>query len=418
MEYYNTYNTGYRDAINQFNNKYKIKLELMSYYENVIGDITKDIAVDVQGQININYQPITRRSCSFSMINIDNKYIPSPNNTFWFERKFKLWIGVVDKNGDTHWWAQGVFYTQSANYDGSAVNIEAVDKGAALDGSLGMNQAGAQVVVNVGSSVDEAIKNTLMLNMQYDSEFNPDIYYGGDKPLDPVMPLVDRKYRDVKIRSKISIDANNYVGDIFTALADGYGADIYYDINGHLQFAELTDGYRVDGYRYMAHQWEFNNQNAFFGNGNFQYLFEGKNCVTVFTNATDVGEEGNISYTAFNYNPMSPLRVGLVGVRRMEDTEIRYVDVDRDEMLDRCQQYAECLLIRESIKGMTVTFECPIIPHLDVNRTIGITDKANNFENETFIIQSITMPLGAGNMSISATSINWLPNKFNMEGVG
>ena len=102
----------------------------------------------------------------------------------------------------------------------------------------------------------------------------------------------------------------------------------------------------------------------------------------------------------------------------MEDTEIRYVDVDASEMLDRCQQYAEFLLIRESIKGMTVTFESPIIPHLDVNRTIGITDKANNYESETFIIQSITMPLGAGNMSISATSINWLPNKFNMEGVG
>ena len=254
--------------------------------------------------------------------------------------------------------------------------------------------------------------------MQYDAETRTDIYYGGDEPLDPAVPIIDHKYRNVNLKSEISVDSNNNIGDIFTALADGYGADVYYDINGNFQFAELTDGYRVDGYRYMAHQWEFDERNAFFGNRNFQYFFEGKNCVTVFTNATDIGEEGNVSYTAFNYNPMSPLRVGLVGVRRMEDTEIRYVDVDRDEMLNRCQQYAEFLLIRESIKGMTVTFESPIIPHLDVNRTIGITDKANNYESETFIIQSITMPLGAGNMSISATSINWLPNKFNMEGVG
>lgn len=418
MEYFNTYNTDYLAAINDFNNHYKVRLEFLTYYETAIGDITKDLAADIQGQININYQPITRRSCSISMINVDNKYIPSPNNTFWFKRKFKLWLGIVDKHGDIYWWSQGVFLTQSANFDGSAVNVEGVDKGGVLDGSLGMGQIGAQAIVHVGTSVDTAIRDTLMFNMQYDAETRTDIYYGGDEPLDPVIPIIDHKYRNVNLKSEISVDSNNNIGDIFTALADGYGADVYYDINGHFQFAELTDGYRVDGYRYMAHQWEFNERNAFFGNRNFQYFFEGKNCVTVFTNATDIGEEGNVSYTAFNYNPMSPLRVGLVGVRRMEDTEIRYVDVDRDEMLNRCQQYAEFLLIRESIKGMTVTFESPIIPHLDVNRTIGITDKANNYESETFIIQSITMPLGAGNMSISATSINWLPNKFNMEGVG
>lgn len=415
MEYFNVYNTGYRKAINPFNNKYRIKLELMTYFESVIGDITKDVSVDIQGQININYQPITRRSCSFSMINIDNKYIPSPNNTFWYERKFKLWIGVVDKNGDTHWWAQGVFYTQSANYDGSAVNIEAVDKGAALDGSLGMNMAGAQHIIKVGSSIDSAIRDVLMLNMQYDSKFNANIYYGGDKPLDPVVPIIDRKYRDIFTQNEFSIDSNNYIGDILTTLADGYGADVYYDINGHLQFAELTDGYRTDGYKYMAHQWEFGDSDAFFGAANFQYTFDGKNCVTVFTNSS---EQENVSYTAFNYNPTSPLRVGVVGVRRMEDTEMPYVGISVEDMEDKCRTYAEYLLIREAIRGMAITFESPIIPHLDVNRTIGITDKANGFENETFIIQSITIPLCAGNMSISATSINWLPNNFNVEGIG
>lgn len=415
MEYFNVYNTGYLAAINDFNNRYKIKLELMTYYESVIGDITKDVAVDIQGQININYQPITRRSCSFTMTNVDNKYIPSPNNVFWYKRKFKLWLGIVDKRGNTYWWAQGVFYTQSASYDGSAVNIEAVDKGAALDGTLGLNMAGAKHVIKVGSSIDEAIRDTLMLNMQYDARYNANIYYGGDEPLDPVIPIIDHKYRNVFTKNEISIDSNNYVGDIFTYFADGYGADVYYDTNGHLQFAELTDGYRTDGYKYMSHQWEYDNSNAFFGNANFQYSFDGRNCVTVYTNSS---EHENVSYTAFNYNPTSPIRVGAVGVRRMEDVEMPYVGVDAEDMENYCRQYAEYLLIRETMRGTAITFDSPVIPHLDVNRTIGVTDKANSLENETFIIQSITMPLGAGSMSISATSINWLPNNFSIEGIG
>jgi hypothetical protein len=135
----------------------------------------------------------------------------------------------------------------------------------------------------------------------------------------------------------------------------------------------------------------------------------------VYTNSSTLE---NVSYTAFNNNPVSPLRVGLVGVRRMEDAEIDYIDVSQGEMLEKCKQYAQYLLIKESLRGMNVTFESPIIPHLDVNRTIGITDKANKMYNDTFVIQSITMPLYAGTMSISATNINWLPNKANIEGIG
>lgn len=415
MEYFNTYDAGYRNAINDFNNHYKIRLELLTYFESSIGDITKDIAIDAQGQININYQPITRRSCSLSVMNVEDKYIPSPDNTFWFERKFKLWIGVVDKQGNIYWWAQGVFYTQSANYDGNAVNIEAIDKGGALDGSLGINMMGAEQIIKVGTSIDQVIKDTLLFNMQYDSNKNNEIYYGGDKVIDPVAPIIDRKYRNVHTQAEIKLDANNNAGDILTTLANGYGADVYYDINGRLQFAELTDGYRTDGYKYMAHQWEFNKTNSFFGNPNFQYAFEGKNVVTVYTNSSTLE---NVSYTAYNNNPASPLRVGLVGVRRMEDAEIDYIDVSEEEMLEKCKQYAKYLLIKESLRGMNVTFESPIIPHLDVNRTIGITDKANKMDNDTFVIQSITMPLYAGSMSISATNINWLPNKANIEGIG
>lgn len=455
MEYFNVYNKGYINAINDFHNHYKIKLELLSYYEGVIGDITKDLSVTAQGQLNINYQPLTRRSCSITMINVDKKYIPSPDNTFWFERKFKLWIGVVDKNNDVYWWAQGVFFTQSANANGDSVSIEAVDKGGALDGSLGMNAVGVQTIFTAGNtaSIDRIVKDVLMMNL-HDDAIGNGVYYGGDRPVDPAIPIIDNKYRSVYLESEISIDSNNYIGDILTAIAEGYSADVYYDINGHFQLAALTNGERVDGYRYMAHQWDYDNNNSFYGNPNYQYSFEGKNTVTVFTNSST---KINVSYTAFNNNPTSPLRVGLVGTRRLEDVEIDYTEEDleliktqdttlvegkiyydsngtaitnpvqenigeyyeyiNEKILTRCKQYADYLLIQEALKGMSVTFESPLIPHLDVNRTIGITDDSQGLNGDTFVIQSITMPLSAGSMTISATNIKWLPN-YNIEGIG
>lgn len=264
MEYFNTYTMEYLNAIDSKSNRYKIKMELLTYFETAIGDITKDVSNEADGQINVNYQQLTRRSCSLSMINVDQKYIPSPDNIFWHNRKFRLWLGVVARSGNVYWWSQGVFFTQSATSDGHTVNIEGVDKGGALDGTLGINLVGVQHIIPTGTPIDKLIKDTLMLNLYNDMGALIEENNGGNFPVDPVVPIVDRRYRNVVTQSELSIDTNNYIGTIFEYLANGYGADIYYDINGHFQFAELTNGQRIDGYRYMAHQWEYNLQKTFY----------------------------------------------------------------------------------------------------------------------------------------------------------
>ena len=180
MEYFNRYTSNYINAIKKHHNVYKVRLELLGYFENVIGEITKDLSITAQGQININYQPITRRSCSLTLINVDKKYTPSPDNPFWYERKFKLWIGVVDGD-DIYWWAQGVYFTQSATSDGNSVSIEAIDKGGALDGTLGMNAADVQYIVPSGSNISKLIKDTLMLSTY---AFSDKIVNPSKKPCD------------------------------------------------------------------------------------------------------------------------------------------------------------------------------------------------------------------------------------------
>ena len=71
------------------------------------------------------------------------------------------------------------------------------------------------------------------------------------------------------------------------------------------------------------------------------------------------------------------------------------------------------------MQKLSINFESAIIPHLDVNRIITMTDKYKNLECERFVVDSITIPLSAGNMSIQATSINILPTNEDIEkGVG
>lgn len=447
MEYFNNNTPAYRDAIKRNAIiRYLMRIELLTYGETAVGEITKDLNVDTQGQITINYKQLTRRSCSLTVANVEQKYLPSPDNLIWYNRKFKLWIGVMDDYGDIYWWSQGIFFTVSATANAHTLSIEGVDKGGALDGTLNTNLAEVQYILKSGSTMTDIVRDVLALNMGADIAMSNSVIYGGmSGPIDPIPPLIDITYNDQKIKADISVDANNHLGKLLTDMADNYGADIYYDTNGCLRMSAQADIFLNDGYKYMGHQWDFVNLSAGFADPNYQYSFDGCNCVTVYTslssdvqalinaqeeakksegesesltNTIDTYKVENVSYTAYNVNPMSPLRVGAVGLRRMENVEVDYIDTTQVDMKERCRQYAIMLLHRQSMVGMNLSFKCPIIPHLDVNKTIGVTDDYQNIEAGTFVIQSIVIPLAAGSMEVTATNINWLPSNIEMEGVG
>ena len=413
-EYYNKNTPEYRKLLENPHRIYKIRLELLSYNESVIGEITKDLSISASGQITINYNQIVRRTCSLSLINVDSKYIPSVNNLIWFNRKFKIWIGVANLVGDIYWWSYGVFYTQSAKSDKHTLNIEGIDKGGALDGSLKTSMTGAQFIIPPNQPIATCVKDALMLDMSTLVPFDTQVT-GACMPIDPIDPIIDTDYNNEYVQSEITIDENNYIADLLVAFAEGYGADVYYNTEGHFVLSHKINVSRSDEYRFVGHQWEYSDIAYLYSDCQVEYKFDGCNVVTVYTNATS---EENVSYTAANNNPASPLRVNAVGVRRMESQEMNYVDVSKSEMRSRCKAYADYLLTKESMVGMNVTFSSAIIPHLDVNKTIGLTDSVQGFENETFVVQSITLPLSAGVMSITATNVSWLPNDTNLEGLG
>ena len=593
MEYFNYHSNVYDSALSNLNNNYRIRLEILTDEETVIGEITKDLSLTAAGQITINYEQITRRSCSLSLINVDNKYIPTKNSPFWLNRKFKLWLGLV-VGKDTYWWSQGVFYTVSANATGRVLSIEGVDKGGALDGTLKLNMTEAQYQFKRGKALTEMIKQTLALDVgnPYGSKNSP-IGFGGNRPIDSQPPLIGIEYYGFNTVSDISIDANSYISEMFVNMAELYAADCYYNTNGNLVFEQHIDS---SGYNYVPTQWSFTDLSSTFEDVNYEYSYEGENVVTVYTNTTEAGVR-NVAWTAYNTNPLSPLNVA-TGIRRAPHIEIPYynhidevalaqaqadlkeietemktkgidatvivygnidcnnrqviywdeanlerfeeayeswgytaeelagsistvmggssefdgveiayspilqtddgavlldentvntyisslistlpegwttealiaadvtgltvgttainkliadagataiktgesmhyvgkygaLQLAKDEIYaiqnaNEAQQIKDCrstanhYLLANSMLGMTLNFNSPIIPHMDVNKSISISDQYADIEDGIYVIQSITIPLSSNKMQISATNINWLPNDMTFGGV-
>lgn len=413
MEYFNQITSEYKRTIESGNCFYKIRLELLTYYESTIGEITKDVSDENTGQININYNQLTRRSCNLTLANIDPKYNPASDNEFWQNRKFKLWIGVVSSNWNVYWWSMGIFIAKDVSGNFATVQINAVDKGGLLDGTLKTNVTESQYIIRIHSNVLQIIRDTLSINPNETSELS--VYQGGwtNYLVDPIPPLVDVSFRDTWTESEISIDSGVPLGNLFTLLAENYEADVYYNQNGNLRFEPLIAGNRIGGYMYLGSLWDFSTDKPIYSNSELTCNFDGENTVTVYTNASNLE---NVSYTAYNNNPISPLRTAVAGIRRMASQEITYVDTTKEDMLVRCKQYADYLLIKNSMQGMTVNFNSPIIPHLDVNKTITITDEFYKFNRDKFVIQSLSIPLSANAMKITATNVSWLPNTINIEG--
>ena len=407
-EYFDKVTDHYLFHLNKDCNNYKVKLEILSSYETVIGEIIKDLSITAAGQININYQQLTRRSCSITLINVDGKYNPNQNRWFWINRKFKLWIGM-QSHEDIYWFSQGVYYATSVNGDGHTISVEGVDKGGALDGTLKLNMLEVQHIIEVGDTISMLIKNTLGMN-------------DGVQIVDARKPLIDNFFDGQTIQQEISLNANEYLGTLFTNICDSYGADIWYDGDGRMNVWRKPAENYVDGYEKLPVIYHFDDTNANYSQSTINYDYDVVNAVTVFTNANvDTSTEGyedfeNVSYTAYNRNPKSPINIRAIGVRRMEDAEINYIDtLDKQQMTERCRQYANYLLLKESLLQNSISFSSIIVPHLDVNNVVRITDKAKGIDGEKFVVQSITIPLSADEMQIEATSINVLPHGTDME---
>lgn len=397
-EYYNLTNERYTWLLQQPVVTHCFKVEVLDHNERSYGEIIRDVSDTDTYSININNQQGTRRTCTLTMIDVDKKYLPNINHPFWYNRKFKLYTGVRDYDkDDTYWFAQGVFVCSDASAQRYMLTINGVDKFGFLDGTLNTHMIYEVYKVEVGSPIGEVIRSTLMLEL------------GNGLPIDPIMPLIDPIFEQVQTITEISLDPGAYLGDIFIKIASMLGADVYYDVNGRLVLKRIFNDDIPFYYIYRGAQWHFSELHEGYINPSTNYEMDGCNYVMVATDNT----EGEIyNYTAINDNPHSPIAVSHVGWRGDKDNPITYIPmgstVDKESAEEKCRQHAEYLLLQKTCMTLAVSFSAPLIPHLDVEEIVTITDSYFEYDKSPFLVQSITIN-GVQAMNISVVNIQWLP---------
>lgn len=399
MDYYNKIDNAYLAELHKPMRKMYVKMEILSHYEGAIGEITSDLS-STDGSITINKEQGCRRSCSLSIIDRSGKYIPQKDSSFWYNRKFKIFIGLqVDEN--IYWFPQGVFVTKSANSNGRRLNVEGVDKYGFLDGTLNARMCLVEYQASVtnskkGTNIATLIKDTLMLDL------------GNNIPLDPVEPIIDPIFYNVTLYDDIVVDEGGYLGEIFDKIAEMYGANIYYDVNGRLRMERVFNYNLPSWYRHLSPQFELSETEITETDINYTYNYDGVNIITVTTDNTS----GEIySYTAKNENPQSPVNINAIGYKGL-DGGTYYIplgDTSEASGEEKCRQQAEYMLLQHTCMSTGISYNLPITPHLNVDNTVRVSNDYYNFDKQLFIVNSITMPLSATEMSIEATNLHWLP---------
>ena len=391
MEYTNIVNDKYREIASRDEIFVMYRVELLDHYENVLSSITDLVSAENTGNISINYQQGVRRSCTISILDVDGEFTQNIINGSAINQKFKIYIGLKDIfNNDIYWFSQGVFCSIDPTVDRVTrmLTLNGVDKYGFLGSETGYNQITAAHVIPVDTEIQEAIQQTLMLDL------------GNGRVIDAIPPIIDNTLLDQKMPYEMEKAPASYLSDIFIELGNIMGADTYYDVDGHMKYDSGT----LDmSYSQQDSQWDFYDTLPEYLNPSLLLsTTEIVNSVTIVGNNSS--DDLVFTYTAENHNPMSPVSIENIGRKEYyEESSSVYDD-------STAKDYAEYVLKQKSILNQAITFECTILPHLDVNKVITISDSFYGFNQERFIIQSIEIPLSSmSTMQVSAANVSSLP---------
>jgi hypothetical protein len=430
LEFYDKVDDMYLNMIKRPMHLWRIKLELLDHDENTVMCIEKDIDYSNAGSISCNNTQGSRKTCSITLINVDLKYIPTEDSPFWFNRKFRVYIGIVDnrhyKQGnsdvhwtnetDTYWFSKGVYITSEIHVDSTThtVSISGIDKFGQLDGSLNVLQADEMnTVFEYGAKIKDVIQDILTLDL------------GNGQPLDPITPLIDDiSLNSIYLYKEFTLSAGQYYGDFLNELATSYGAEVYYDNIGRLVFRRLFSDDFPYWIGFKAPSQEFKYHLPGYQSSQESLKLTGVNKIIV---STDNVETPNGSYTAINTNPRSPLCYNKIGARTFPENggviiinagnivtneEIKQDPTLKGEaeekIIKRCRDYAEYRLMQETCLATSITFNCPPYLHLNEGDVVIITDPDFSLDCDLYIINSITFPLGADAIQLEVSNLGFL----------
>lgn len=405
MEYFNYTGKEYRVAVQSATLYPVIKVELLDQFENAYAEISEEIT-DNSGSIQSTLQQGVRNTVSFSIFDPAGKFIPDANNKlFWIGKKFKLYVGLATEqkaiqlngqttgiSGDIFWFSKGVYIitdinAQKDNSGNQTISFTGVDKYGAFTNDTGYGEMIGTFSFDVGMSISYVIKNVLKQDI------------GNGQMLDPLEPIIDPDLQEYKLQLAFSKGPGSYIGDLLSDLATTLHADIYYDMDGHLNVKKSLN---FDEYKNVQNQWNFTERSAEYISAQVNYQL--KNIANYIYVVGDNPLGGQIPIAiAENNDARSPLSVAKIGRKS------RYIEKSTIYSQQEAENYAQYILKTACLLGNQISFACTLIPSLELDNTFSLTDSYYQYDRQEFIITAITYPIGVGTMSISGCSIKELP---------
>ena len=405
MEYFNYTGKEYRVAVQSATLYPVIKVELLDQFENAYAEISEEIT-DNSGSIQSTLQQGVRNTVSFSIFDPAGKFIPDANNNlFWVRKKFKLYVGLATEqkaiqlngqttgiSGDIFWFSKGVYIITdiSAQKDSSGnqtISFTGVDKYGAFTNDTGYGEMIGTFSFDIGMSISYVIRNVLKQDI------------GNGQILDPLEPIIDPDLQEYKLQLAFSKGPGSYIGDLLNDLATTLHADIYYDMDGHLNVKKSLN---FDEYKNVQNQWDFTEGSAEYISAQVNYQL--KNIANYIYVIGDNPLGGQIPVAiAENNDARSPLSIAKIGRKS------RYIEKSTIYSQQEAEDYAQYILKTACLLGNQISFTCTLIPSLELDNTFSLTDSYYQYDRQEFIITAITYPIGVGTMSISGSSIKELP---------
>lgn len=366
------------------------------------------------GTLNVTLQNGIRRKASINLINKDSAFDYAVNK-IWYGRQVRLSMGIQLADGTEFYLPQGVFYITSPKathkQNEKTITYELTDKWAYLDGSLFGNLAALHQVnggAGTNTNIFDAMQSILKWN-RYDMDGNE----ATDelKMLDNVKPVFTDFYNG-KTTTYTDIDGTTYTmpltsvfytitsestaANIILELNDMIAGIIGYDVTGALR-VEASDDDISDSDKAVL--WDFS-----LSDSNFFSFTETTQNEKIYNDIIITGEglnDESVWGRATNYDPNSNTNVDLIGMKTYRENKAGYTTTQQ------CVSLAKWYLKRKTVLKNQITITCGQLYHLQENGLISVkrTDKPNS-PIERHVIQSFSIPLGQGSMTIQAVSVN------------
>ena len=386
MDFYNVASDEYMQLAKANEKNVITKIEMLTEDENVIGEISENTIVGTDNY-DCEYAQGVQAKLTFSVPNTSPYYTGGEESWFWYTRKIKYWKGLAEPaNNNRYYFSKGVFVVTGISVDFDVVNITCVDKFGALTSDYGSTMLDKSLKIEMESTVEKFVNRMLALPK------------GNGKPLDCKKPFIDYSIRNTSTGEELEMAAGTFAGDILLQFANTLKCRIYYDRDGVLRF---TAGHLDYAYEDKAIVWTFYDGSvANVIKASLSYDFpKARNVVTVW------GEDfEGLQYTstAENRNAKSALSIDKVGYR---------VGITKENLFGYNQKnvddFAKVYLQMQTIIGTSVSVECPMLPHIEVEQCISISYEKLGLIDKKLLVSGISY--GGDSMTISLVNLDNLP---------